>query len=177
MNSYAGPEKGVLRGAETDRIAHSPAQAGTFSLRRAHYFTKPQKPLLTVEQQQALIKLAREGDDAAKRKIIACNMHLVIDSAKRHANRGLEPLELVREGNHGLAQALEKFELEGDSGFPAYAALCIRQHIERAITNRSNALRQRASGSPAVPHGAPLHRPAILPNKPMPIGGCHGCFA
>lgn len=177
MNSYAGPEKGVLREAETDRTAHSPAQTGTFSLRRAHYFTKPVKPLLTVEQQQALIELVREGDAAAKRKIIACNMHLVIDFAKRYANRGLEPLELVREGNHGLAQALEKFELEDDSGFPAYAALCIRQHIERAIMERSNSLRQRVSGLPVIPHDAPLPMPAILPNKPIAIGGYHGCFA
>ena len=142
MNKYAGPEENVPCEPETDRIAHLPTPVGTFSLRRAHYFTKTGMPLLnkeqlTAEQQQALIRLVRKGDVGAKRKMIACNMHLVVDLARRYANCGSMPLDLIREGNHGLAQALEKFEPEGDYSFPAYATRCIRQNIERAIMSRS----------------------------------------
>lgn len=168
MNEHACSEEDVLCEPEAAGIAHLPTSAGTFSLRRAHYFTKTKKPLLaaeqlTVEQQQALIKLIREGDVGAKQKMIAHNMHLVVDFAKRYANSGPAPLDLVREGNQGLIHALEKFDPEGGSSFSAYAALCIRQHIERTITNQNN--RTPTGASPNIPlQGIPSQvRPSLMP--------------
>lgn len=160
MNEHACSEEDVLCEPEVAGIAHlpvsagTPTSAGTFSLRRAHYFTKTRKPLLAAEpltagQQQALIELIREGDAGARRKMIAHNMCLVLDFARHYANRGPLLLDLVREGNQGLIHALEKFDPEGGSSFSDYAALCIRQYIERAIANQDN--RTSTDASPNIP--------------------------
>jgi len=112
--------------------------AGTFSLRRAHYFTETRKPLLSSEQQRALIQLMGKGDAGARRKLVDHHMYLVMDFAKRYHNRGLALLDLVRVGTQGLIHALEKFEPEGDLSFPAYASRCICRNIENAIANQNN---------------------------------------
>jgi DNA-directed RNA polymerase sigma subunit (sigma70/sigma32) len=178
MNQYACLEKEVLNEPRTARAGHSPASAGPFPLRRAHYFTQERKPLLTVEQQQSLIKLIREGDAGAKRKMIAHNMQLVVDFAKHYANRGLAPLDLIREGNRGLILALEEFELECDLSFLAFATWHICQNIERAIMNLNNSSSRFAFKAAVVRHSAPSALPAVLPNQlPDNIGGGNGLSA
>ena len=97
-----------------------------------------QKPLLSTQQQVALMNLVRVDDPVAKQQLIAHNLRLVINIAKRYSDRGVALLDLVREGAQGLIHALETFELEGGFRFAAYAARCVRQNIERAIMNRNN---------------------------------------
>ncbi|OGT07982.1 MAG: hypothetical protein A3J49_14395 [Gallionellales bacterium RIFCSPHIGHO2_02_FULL_57_16] len=181
MNGHACSKKEILCEPEAAGIAHLPTSAGTFSFRRAHYLTKTGMPLaaepLTAEQQQALIELIREGDAGARRKMIANSMHLVLDFARHYANRGPLLLDLVREGNQGLIRALEKFEPEGGLSFSGYAALCVRQHIERAIMNWNNSSRPRAFMPAVAAHVAPAPEPAVLPDKLVAIGGCHVCSA
>lgn len=174
MNGHACSKKEILCEPEAAGIAHLSTSAGIFSFRRAHYLAKTGMPLsaaepLTAEQQQALIELARKGDAGARRKMIAHSMHLVLDFAKHYANRGPLLLDLVREGNQGLIHALEKFEPEGDLSFSSYAALCIRQHIERAIMSWSNSSRPRAFMPAVATHAAPAPVPAVLPGKPIAI--------
>jgi len=114
-------------------------EAGTFSLRRAHYLNEiEQEMLLSAEQREALINLIKADDFDAKQKVISHNLRLVAGIAKRYVNRGVEFLDLVSEGIMGLIHALEKFELEGGIRFPVYARWCIRENIERAIMNRNN---------------------------------------
>lgn len=161
MNGYAGSEEDVLLGTyepETAGIGHLSASAGTFSLRRVHYFTETGEPLLSAEQQQVLTNLIRDGVPAAKSKMIVHSLRLVINIAKRYTNRGLGFFELVREGNQGLIHALEKFEPEVSFRFSAYATQCIRQYIERAITNQDNCTSTDAS--PVIPSQA---RPSLVP--------------
>jgi len=50
MNEHACSEEDVLCKPEIAGIAHLPTSGGTFSLRRALYFTKPGAPLLAAEQ-------------------------------------------------------------------------------------------------------------------------------
>lgn len=107
--------------------------------------------ILSTEQQQELIKLIREGDAAAKQKMIAHNMNLVVDIAKRYANCGVAPLDLVREGNMALINALEKLQFEDGFLFSTYIASCKRQNIERAVMKRNGSPYPRASCSPVVP--------------------------
>ena len=97
-----------------------------------------QKPLLSNEQQLALMSLVRVDDPVAKQQLIAHNLRLVINIARRYSDRGVELLDLVREGAQGLIHALESFELEGGFRFAAYAARCVRLNIECAIANHKN---------------------------------------
>ncbi len=125
-------------GAVTATTGRMSASVGTYSLRRAHYLAESTKPRLSVEQQFTLIQLFREGDSDAKRKLVAHNMHLVVDFAKCHANRGLSLLDLVRVGTQGIIESLETYDPEGDLSLSAYTSKCICRNIEEAIMNRNN---------------------------------------
>ncbi len=111
---------------------------GTYSLRRAHYLTESIKPQLSIEQQFVLIQLFREGDSDAKRKLVAHNMHLVVDFAKCYSNRGLSLLDLVRVGTQGIIQSLETYDPEGDLSLSAYTSKCVCRNIEDAIMSPNN---------------------------------------
>lgn len=96
--------------------------------------------LLDVEQQLALTKLIGVGDINANQRMIAHNLRLVFNIAKRYTNHSVVLLDLVREGILGFIHALEKFELEGGFRFSTYARWCIRENIEHAIRNQNNYL-------------------------------------
>jgi DNA-directed RNA polymerase sigma subunit (sigma70/sigma32) len=121
---------------ETANAGHIPSSSGTFALRRARYLNEAAKPQLSAEQQLELIRLFRQGDAGAKRKMIAHNMQLVLDITKRNANRGVSLLNMVMEGNQGLINALANYEPEQGISFTSYATTCISHSIERAIADQ-----------------------------------------
>jgi RNA polymerase nonessential primary-like sigma factor len=97
--------------------------------------------LLTAVEEVKLARRTRDGDFAARQKMIEHNLRLVVNIAKHYANRGLTLLDLVEEGNLGLIHALEKFDPERGFRFSTYATWWIRQNIERAIMNQSRTIR------------------------------------
>ena len=97
--------------------------------------------LLTPAEEQRLSRLMKQGDFAARQRMIECNLRLVVNIAKHYVNRGMALLDLIEEGNLGLIHALEKFEPERGFRFSTYATWWIRQNIERAIMNQSRTIR------------------------------------
>lgn len=98
-------------------------------------------PLLKPDEELALSRRVRQGDEAARQKMIEHNLRLVVNIAKHYLNRGLPLLDLVEEGNLGLIHALEKYDPERGFRFSTYATWWIRQNIERAIMNQSRTIR------------------------------------
>jgi len=98
-------------------------------------------PLLKPEEELSLSRRVRQGDEAARQKMIEHNLRLVVNIAKHYLNRGMPLLDLVEEGNLGLIHALEKFDPERGFRFSTYATWWIRQNIERAIMNQSRTIR------------------------------------
>lgn len=98
-----------------------------------------QFPLLTAQQEVWVIRRAKEGDAAARQKLIEANLRLVVSIAKRYG--GMPLLDLIQEGNRGLIKAYDKFDQTRGFRFSTYATHWIRQAITRALMEQRRKIR------------------------------------
>ncbi|HYY75344.1 MAG TPA: sigma-70 family RNA polymerase sigma factor [Gaiellaceae bacterium] len=98
-------------------------------------------PLLTAADEVELSKRIERGDLEAKKRMIECNLRLVVSIAKNYRNQGLPFLDLIQEGMFGLIRAVEKFEWQRGLKFSTYATWWIRQAVARAIADKARTIR------------------------------------
>jgi RNA polymerase primary sigma factor len=98
-------------------------------------------PLLTREEEENLARRAARGETIAKDKLIRANLRFVVNVAKKYQNQGLPLADLISEGNIGLMNAIERFDVEKGYHFISYAVWWIRQAILKAICEKSRMIR------------------------------------
>ncbi len=99
---------------------------------------------LDITSFKELVSSVQRGErmsSRAKKEMIEANLRLVISIAKKYANRGLQFLDLIQEGNIGLMKAVDKFEYRRGYKFSTYATWWIRQAITRSIADQARTIR------------------------------------
>jgi RNA polymerase sporulation-specific sigma factor len=81
----------------------------------------------------ALIQQAREGDKAARDKVITENIALVWSIVRRFTNRGCDAQDLFQIGSIGLMKAVDKFDESFQVQFSTYAVPMISGEIKRFL--------------------------------------------
>ena len=82
-----------------------------------------------------LERVARDGVQAGD-QLVEANLHLVVATAKRFADRRVPFLDLVEAGHRGLVLALQKYDPAAGYRFSTYATWWIRQAITRATAGQ-----------------------------------------
>lgn len=98
-------------------------------------------PLLTREQEDTIARKAAAGEVAAKNTLIKSNLRFVVNVAKKYQNQGLPLSDLISEGNIGLMNAIERYDVDKGYHFISYAVWWIRQAILKAICEKSRMIR------------------------------------
>src|SRR5438034_2037176 len=98
-------------------------------------------PLLTAQEERELARRKDAGDEAAKRRLIECNLRLVMSITRNYTKAGVPLLDLIQEGNLGLIRAVEKFDYKLGFKLSTYATWWIRQAVTRALADQGRTIR------------------------------------
>ena len=114
--------------------------------------------LMSREDELALGRRIRAGDEAAISELVCANLRFVIAIAKRYQNHGVALSDLINEGNVGLLRAARKYDDTKGVKFISYAVWWIRQAIVHALSEYAHTVR--------IPAGraALVHRITIATN-------------
>jgi RNA polymerase primary sigma factor len=98
-------------------------------------------PLLSREEEDHIARAAAQGDRAARNRLVNANLRFVVNVAKKYQGQGLPLQDLISEGNIGLLNAVERFDVDKGYHFISYAVWWIRQAILKAICEKSRMIR------------------------------------
>lgn len=83
--------------------------------------------------QETLIKLAKEGDAAAKERLVEKNVGLVWSVVRRYLGRGVDSDDLFQLGCLGFLKAIDGFDVSFGTQFSTYAVPKISGEIRRFL--------------------------------------------
>jgi RNA polymerase primary sigma factor len=98
-------------------------------------------PLLTRDEENECARRAADGDKKAFDTLVKSNLRFVVNIAKRYKGNGLPLSDLISEGNIGLINAVEHYDVTKGFHFISYAVWWIRQAVLKAICEKSRLIR------------------------------------
>jgi RNA polymerase sigma-32 factor len=106
------------------------------------YFAELRRhPLYDRKQEHALAIAYEGGDRAAGQRLVEANLRLVVKLAREYGRLQASLLDLVQEGNLGLAMALTKYDPHRGVRFSSYAAWWIRAYMLRHLIESARLVR------------------------------------
>jgi RNA polymerase sigma-32 factor len=91
-------------------------------------------PILTQEQETALARRFRDGNDLeAARDLVVSHLRVVVSIARGYMGYGLQQADLIQEGNIGLMKAVKRFDPERGVRLVSFAVHWIRAEIHEFI--------------------------------------------
>ncbi len=93
------------------------------------------EPLPAEEQQELAERYVNDGDPEAGKMLILTNLRLVVKLAREYSRRWSNLLDLIQEGNVGLAEALTRYDPYRGVKFTSYAQYWIRAMILNYLMN------------------------------------------
>ena len=97
-------------------------------------------PTLTAAETDALLHRAKDGDAAAREKLVEGNLRLVLSVIQRFSGRGENADDLFQVGCVGLLKAIDNFDTSQNVRFSTYGVPMIIGEIRRFLRD-NNALR------------------------------------
>lgn len=95
-------------------------------------------PLLSHEEQKKLLQKISKGDKESKKKLIEANLRLVVSTAKKYKkHNNIETKDFIQEGNIGLMESIDKFNLAKNVNLSTYSLFWIIGKINRAIEEQA----------------------------------------
>ena len=98
-------------------------------------------PILSREQEEKIAKEAASGNMLAREKLVSANLRFVVSVAKKYQGLGLPLEDLISEGNVGLLNAVDRFDVDKGYHFISYAVWWIRQAIMSALYEKARMIR------------------------------------
>lgn len=92
---------------------------------------------LTDEEKKELLKKTKEGDAAAREKLISGNLRLVLSIIQRFSGRRENMDDLFQVGCIGLIKAIDNFDMSQDVRFSTYAVPMIIGELRRYLRDNN----------------------------------------
>jgi RNA polymerase primary sigma factor len=100
-----------------------------------------QVPLLTPDEETALVIRIQQGDRVAADQLVKANLRFVVSVAKQYQGQGLSLSDLINEGNVGLIRSIERFDPSRGFKFISFAVWWIRQSIIHSLAENARLVR------------------------------------
>ena len=94
-------------------------------------------PTLTAAETDALLRRAKDGDSAAREKLVEGNLRLVLSVLQRFSGRGENADDLFQVGCVGLLKAIDNFDISQNVRFSTYGVPMIIGEIRRYLRDNS----------------------------------------
>ena len=116
---------------QTKTLAQLPATTNTIERYLAEIGNHP---ILSREEEHKLAtKYKEDGDLEAAKQLIRANLKFVVKIANEYKNYGINPMDVIQEGNLGLMQAVKRFDPTRGYRLISYAVWWIRAYIQNYV--------------------------------------------